>query len=72
VADGDVVGAEEDLAHDEPHDLLALLDGELSGVGGQSGAEAVERLGELEVGLGVVKLGVEPVELGADCRFALA
>jgi hypothetical protein len=50
VADGDVVGAEQDLAHDEPHDLLALLDGELSGVGGQSGAEAVERFGELEAG----------------------
>jgi hypothetical protein len=54
VADGDVVVAEDDLAHDESHDLLALLDRELLGVGGQTGAERVERLGELEVGLRVV------------------
>jgi hypothetical protein len=33
VADGDVVVPEEDLAHDESHDLLALLDRELVGVG---------------------------------------
>jgi hypothetical protein len=33
VADGDVVVAEDDLAHDETHDLLALLDRELLGVG---------------------------------------
>jgi hypothetical protein len=29
VADGDVVVAEQDLANDEPDDLLALLDGEI-------------------------------------------
>jgi hypothetical protein len=33
VADGDVVVAEQDLADDEPQDLLALLDRELLGVG---------------------------------------
>jgi hypothetical protein len=33
VADGDVVVAEENLAHDESYDLLALLDRELFGVG---------------------------------------
>jgi hypothetical protein len=65
VADGDVVVADEDLAHDEAHDLLALLDGERVGVGGKSGSEAVERFGELEVGLGVVKFGVQGVQLGA-------
>jgi hypothetical protein len=33
VANGDVVVAEQDLAHDESHDLLALLDGEIFCVG---------------------------------------
>ncbi len=63
MADRDVVLADENLAYDEPHDLLALLDGEL-GAGREAGAEPFERLGELEVALGVVQLGVERVELG--------
>jgi hypothetical protein len=33
VANGDVVVAEQDLADDEPHDLLALLDREILCVG---------------------------------------
>ena len=72
MADGDVIVAEEDLAHDEPDDLLALLDRELLGVGREAGAERVECFGQLEVGLGLVELGVERVELGAEGRFALA
>ena len=72
MADGDVVVAEEDLAHDESHDLLALLDRELLGVGCQSRAERVERFGELEVGLGVAQLAVERVQLGAERRLASA
>jgi len=72
VADGDVVLADQDLAHDEPDDLLALLDGVVLGVDGQAGAEAVERLDELEVGLGVVKLGVERVQLGLQGGLAFA
>jgi hypothetical protein len=63
VADRDVVVADEYLADDESHDLLALLDGEI-GAGREAGAEPCERLGELEVALGVVQLGVERVELG--------
>jgi hypothetical protein len=72
VADCDVVIADEDFADDEPLDLLALLDGEFCGVGGEAGAEAFERLGELEVGLGVVQLGVERVELGPQGCLACA
>ncbi len=72
MADGDVVVADQDFAHHEPYDLLALLDGEPVGVGGEACAEAFERLGELEVGLGVVQLGVERVELGAQRGLALA
>ena len=72
VADGDVVVADQDLAHEEPDGLLALLGGEVFGVAGEAGAEAVERLGELEVGLGVVQFGVEGVELGLQGCFAFA
>jgi hypothetical protein len=64
VADRDVVFADQDLADDEPDDVLAVLDGQVLGVGRAAGAEGVERLGELEVALGVVQLGVERVELG--------
>ncbi len=72
MADGDVVLADQDLADDEPDDLLALLDGQVLAVVGEAGAEAVERLGELEVGLGVVQLGVERVQLRLENGFALA
>jgi hypothetical protein len=72
VADGDVVVADQDLADDEPDDLLALLDGEVLGVGGEACAEALECLGELEVGLGVVQLGVERVQLRSEGGLALA
>jgi hypothetical protein len=72
VTDGDVVVAEQDLADDEADDLLALLDRERRGVGRQPSAERVERLGELEIDLGIVQLGVERVELGAERCFAPA
>lgn len=72
MADRDVVFADEDLAHDEPDDLLALPDGEVFGRGGEPGAEAFERLGELEVGLSVVQFGVERVQLGLQGGLAFA
>ena len=58
MADSDVVVADQDLADDEPDDLLALLDGQVLGVRREAGAETFERLGELEVRLGVVQFGV--------------
>ena len=64
MADRDVVFADQHLADDEPDDLLALVDGQALGVGGEPRAEAFERFGELEVGLGVVQVGVERVQLG--------
>jgi len=54
VADRDVVLADQHLADDEPDDLPALLDGQILGTCGEPRAEAVECLGELQVGLGVV------------------
>jgi hypothetical protein len=70
VANGDVVVAEQDLADDEPHDLLALLIGEILCVRGQASAERVERLRQLEIRLGVVQLSIEGVQLGAQGRLA--
>jgi hypothetical protein len=58
VADRDVVFADQDLADDESDDLLALLDGQFLAAAGEARAEPVEGVGELEVGLGVVQLGV--------------
>jgi hypothetical protein len=72
VADRDLVLADEHLADEQSHDLLALLDRQLLCVGAEARAEALERLGELEVALGVVQLGIERVELGLQGRFALA
>ena len=72
MADRDVVVADQDLPDDEPDDLLALLDGQVLGVGGEPCAEAFECLGELEVGLGVVQLGVERVQLGLHGGLTLA
>ena len=72
MADHDVVFADQDLANDEPDDLPAVLDGHGVGGGAESRAEAFERLGELEEGLGVVQFGVERVELGLQGRLAFA
>jgi hypothetical protein len=72
VADGDVVLADHDLADDESDDLLALLDGEVLGVDAQTRPESFERLGQFEVGLGVVQFGVERVQLRVQRGLALA
>jgi hypothetical protein len=63
VADCDVIFADEDFADDEPDELLALLDGQDLGVRAEPLAEAFEGVGELEVGFGVVQLGVDRVQL---------
>ncbi len=52
----------------EPH----RLGGDALGVGGQAGAERFEGLGELEIGFGVVQLGVQRVSLGLQPGLALA
>jgi hypothetical protein len=70
VADRDVVVADQDFADDEPDDLLALLDGQVFGVGSEPCVEAFECFGELEVGLGVVQFGVKRIQLGVQGRFA--
>jgi uncharacterized protein (DUF362 family) len=56
VADGDgvVVAADEYFAHDEAQDALLFLEGQLVEPVAEAAEEAFERLGEFEVGLGVV------------------
>ena len=72
MADRDLGLADEHVADEQPDDLLALFDRELLGVGAEARPEALERLGELEVGLGVVQFGVERVELGLEGGLAFA
>jgi len=64
----DVVG----LYLNPPENAIVLCMDEALGVVGEPGAEALECLGELEVGLGVVQLGVERIELRLDRGFAFA
>ena len=54
---------------DEPHELLALLDRDLLCVGGEARAAPLERLGQCEIGLGVVQFGVEGVQVGTQRRL---
>ena len=63
---GVVVAADQDFADDEPQDALLFGDVELVQAVGEAAEEPFEGVGELEVGLGVVQLGVE------RCRAGLA
>jgi hypothetical protein len=73
VSDGDlvVVAADQDFADDEPQDALLVVEGELVEAVAEPGEEALQGVGELEVGLGVVQLGVERVELGSRVVWRL-
>jgi hypothetical protein len=72
VADDDAVGSDEDFADDGAQHTLAVLDAGVVGAFAQPGEEAVEVLGEFEVGVVVDELGVERVDLSADGGFAFA
>jgi hypothetical protein len=73
MADRDrVVAADHDFADDEPQDALLFLEGQLIEPVGESAEESFEVVSECEVGLGVVQLCVERVELGAEHGLAFA
>src|ERR1019366_1343627 len=74
VADGDrvVVAADQDFADDEPQDALLFVEGQLVQAVVEATEEPFEGVSEFEVGLGVVKLGVERVELRLERGLALA
>ena len=74
VSDGDlvVVAADQDFADDEPQDPLLVVEGQLVEAVAEAGEEALQGVGELEVGLGVVQVRIERVELGLERALALA
>ena len=64
VADGDLLGADEDVFDEQPQHALAFF-GAGGGVAAQLGEEAFEVIGELEVGVAVGELGVQGAELAS-------
>lgn len=69
VADGDLVGSDEDVFDEQPEDALAFFDGGDLGLGVELGEEAFEVGGEFEVGLAVSELGVECLNLVVQVGF---
>ena len=65
VADGDVLGADEDVFDDQAQDALAVFDGGGVGVVVQGGQEGLHVGGEGEVVLAVGLLGVRGADLVA-------
>jgi len=63
VADGDLLGSDEDVLDDGAQDALAVLDGGGGGAAAEPGKESLEVAGELEVGVAVGGLGVEGGDL---------
>jgi len=70
VADGDLLGSDEDVFDQQPQYALAVFDGGLGGAGAQPGQEAFQVVGEFEVGVAVGGLGVEGVDLPAEVLLA--
>src|ERR1039457_2448016 len=70
VADGDLLGADEDVFDEQPQYPLAFFDGGGGGGAVQLGEEAPEVVGELEVGVAVGCLCVEGVDLPAQAGFS--
>ena len=67
-----VIAADQDFADDEPQDPLLVVEGQLVEAVAEAGEEALQGVGELEVGLGVVQVRIERVELGLERALALA
>ena len=70
VADDDALGADEDVFDDQAQYALLLGEGRGAGVAAESGEEAFEVVGELEIGVAVGELGGEGVELAAQAELA--
>ena len=70
MADGDLVGSDEDILDEEPQDSLALGDRRGSGLVTEAGEEVFEVVGEGEVDVSVGELGVEGVDLVAQSGLA--
>ena len=70
VADGDLVGADENVFDEQAQDALAFGDGRCGGLAAQPGEEVFEVVGELEVDLPVGELAVERVDLVVQAGLA--
>jgi hypothetical protein len=70
MADGDLLGTDQDVFDEQPQYALALFGGGGAGVAAQLGEEAFQVVGELEVALAVGGLGVQGADLGAQACFA--
>ena len=70
VADGDLVRADEDVFDQQAQHPLAFADAGGGGAAAQLGEEAVQVIGEFEVGVPVGGLGVEGGQLAAQAGFA--
>src|SRR6516164_1849696 len=70
VPDGDLLGSDEDVLDQQPEDFLAFFGAGGGGAAVQPGEEAVDVVGEFEVGVAVGGLGVEGVDLAAQVLLA--
>ena len=70
VADGDLLGADEDVLDDGAQDALAVLDDGGGGAAAEPGEEALNVAGELEVGVAVGGVGVEGGDLVLQAGLA--
>ena len=70
VADGDFVGADENVFDEQAQDALAFGDGRCGGLAAQPGEEVFQVVGELEVDLPVGELAVERVDLVVQAGLA--
>jgi hypothetical protein len=72
MADGDLLGADQDVRDEQPEHALAFGHCGGGGVSLELGEESLQVIGELKVGLAVGELGVQGVGLGAEAGFACA
>src|ERR1035441_2392129 len=70
VADGDLLGADENVLDEGAQDALAVLGGGGGRVDAEPGEEALEVVGQFEVGVAVGGLGVEGGDLVLEAGFA--
>jgi len=70
VADGDLVGADEDVFDEQAQDALAFFDGGDFGLGVELGEESFEVAGQSEVGVAVGELAVKCLDLVAQVGFS--
>src|SRR6516162_4980257 len=70
VPDGDLLGSDEDVLDQQPEHFLAFFGAGGGGAAVQPGEEAVDVVGEFEIGAAVGRLGVEGVDLAAQVLLA--